>query len=284
MRSSRPVSLLTTAAAALAMTGAVAVPLAVAAKAKPKLWAVSLSGTARTADDYSSAGLDPVYGRPPAGCLDNTTTTYRLQASARMIARPVPQPLLPGLGTPLIPVRVVLSSLSASASDEVAGSWTVNPNYSPDGFAPQPVDPSVCAFTPFTVTSGCTFPNRQTRSYTLNLSLSLPDRGDPLSPPGRFFLYYSGESGGETPVAVVACPQRTNASGSPIPAAAEDGDIPFLQEELATNLRTRAVFGLRKGRSTSASGTIVFRLNLFSHSKHDCVETITYRLKVKRVR
>jgi hypothetical protein len=284
MRSSRPVSLLATAVAALAATGAVAVPVAGAAKAQPKLWAVSLSGTAQTADGYSSAGLDSVYGSPPAGCLDNTTTTYRLRASARMIARPVPQPLSPGLGTPLIPVRVVLSSLHASASDEVAGSWTVDPNYSPDGFTPQPVDPSVCAFTPFTVTSGCTFPNRQTHSYTLNLSLSLPDRGDPLSPPGRFFLYYSGESGGETPVAVVACPQQTSASGSPVPVAAEDGDIPFLQEELATNLRTRAVFGLRRGRSASASGTIVFRLNLFSHSQHDCIETITYSLKVKRVR
>ena len=91
--------------------------------------------------------------------------SYRLQASARMIARPVPQPLSPGLGTPLIPVRVVVSSLHASASDEVAGSWRVDPNYSPDGFTPQPVDPSLYAFTPFTVTSGCTFPNRQTRSY-----------------------------------------------------------------------------------------------------------------------
>ena len=82
----------------------------------------------------------------------------------------------------------------------------------------------------------------------------------------------------------MACPQRTSASGSPIPEAAEDGDIPFLQEELATNPRTRAVFGLRKGRAASASGTIVFRLSFFGSRKNDCVETIHYTLKVKRVR
>jgi hypothetical protein len=283
MRSSRPVSLLATAVSALATAGAVAVPAVVDAKAKPKLWAVSLSGTASTADTYSRPGIESWYGGPPAGCLDNTTTTLRMRASARMNARPVAHPVEPGLGVPLIPVRIVLSSLAASASDTVDGGYTVDPNYSPDGFTPQPVDPSVCAFKPFTVATGCTFANRQTRSYTLNLSLSLPSRGDPLSPPGRFVLYYSGKSGGESPVPVVACPQRTSASGSPIPEAAEDGDIPFLQEELATNLRTRAVFGLRKGRTASASGTIVFRLSFFGAQENDCVETIRYTLKVKRV-
>ena len=75
MRSSRPVLLLATAVSALATAGAVAVPGVVAAKAKPKLWAVSRSGTASTADTYSRPGIESWYGRPPAGCLDNTTTT-----------------------------------------------------------------------------------------------------------------------------------------------------------------------------------------------------------------
>ena len=168
MRSFRPVPLLATAAAVLATAGAVAVPVAVAAKPKPKLWAVSLSGTARTDDKYSSAGLPAEYGTPPAGCDDNTTTTYQIHASARMIAKPVSAPVSPGAGTPLIPVRLVLSSLDASASDQVAGSYSPDPRNMP------PVDASVCAFTPFTVSTGCTFPHRQTRSYTLYMGLSFP--------------------------------------------------------------------------------------------------------------
>ena len=64
----------------------------------------------------------------------------------------------------------------------------------------------------------------------------------------------------------------------------ESGFIPFLQEELFTNLRTSAVFGLRTGRSTSAAGTIVFPISLGDPNKKDGKVTITYTLKVKRVR
>jgi hypothetical protein len=44
------------------------------------------------------------------------------------------------------------------------------------------------------------------------------------------------------------------------------------------------VFGLRTGRSTSAAGTIVFPISLGDPNKKDGEETITYTLKVKRVR
>jgi hypothetical protein len=86
-------------------------------------------------------------------------------------------------------------------------------------------------------------------------------------------------------VAVVSCSKTKNALGSGIPAAVpESGFIPFLQEELVTNLRTSAVFGLRVGRSASGAGTIVFPITVGSRNKKDGKETITYTLKVKRVR
>jgi hypothetical protein len=278
-------------AAALATAGLLVTTVAAAAKPKPKLWTVSLSGIARTDDSYSRPGLDEAYNaKAPAGCLDDTTTTYQLHASARMSSKPVPEPLLPGLGTPGFFFRLTLSSLDATASDQVSGGWAVDPNYFPPGsFSAQPVDPSVCAgFTPFTFSRPCTFKNQQTHSYTLTLGLYAPnrfDRGDPLLKPGRFFLYYSGETGGEDPLAIVTCTGTTNALGTDIPTAgSESGFIPFLQEELLTNLRTSAVFGLRTGRSTSAAGTIVFPIHLADPNKKDGKETITYTLKVKRVR
>ena len=280
-------------AAALASAGLPLTTVAAAAKPKPKpkLWTVSLSGIARTDDSYSRPGIDPAYNaKPPDGCLDNTTTNYQLHASARMSSRPVPESLLPGLGTPGLFFPLMLSSLDATASDQVSGGWAVNPNYFPPGsFSAQPVDPSVCAgFAPFTFSRPCTFKNGQTHNYRLTLGLYAPnryDRGDPLLKAGRFFLYYSGETGGEQPLAIVTCAQTTNALGSYIPAAVPgSGFIPFLQEELSTNLRTSAVFGLRSGRSTSAAGTIVFPIHLDDPNKNDGKETITYKLKVKRVR
>jgi hypothetical protein len=277
--------------AALATAGLLVTTVAAAAKPKPKLWTVSLSGIARTDDSYSRPGLDEAYNaKPPDGCLDDTTTTYQLHASARIRSKQVPEPLLPGLGTPGFFFPLTLSSLDATASDQVSGGWAVDPNYFPPGsFSAQPVDTSVCAgFTPFTFSRPCAFKNGQTHTYTLTLGLYAPnrfDRGDPLLKPGRFFLYYSGETGGEDPLAIVTCTQTTNALGTDIPAAAsESGFIPFLQEELFTNLRTSAVFGLRTGRSTSAAGTIVFPISLGDPNKKDGEETITYTLKVKRVR
>jgi hypothetical protein len=88
--------------------------------------------------------------QPPPGCIANNTTTYRLHASARITPRPAPTELSPGAGIDNLYLTVILSSLDASASDEVGGSWAVDPNYSPGGFTRQPVDPSVCVFKPFT--------------------------------------------------------------------------------------------------------------------------------------
>jgi hypothetical protein len=279
------------AAASLAVAGLLVTSVAATATPKPKLWTVSLNGIARTDDSYSTPGLAEGYNAtPPDGCLDNTATTYQLHASARMSSKPVPERLLPGAGTPGFFFPLTLHSLDASATDQVTGGWAVDPNYSPPGsFSVQPVDPSVCAvFAPFTFSRPCTFRNGQTHSYTLTLGLFAPggyDRGDPLLKPGRFFLYYSGQSGGEDPVAVVSCSKTKNALGSGIPAAVpESGFIAFLQEELVTNLRTSAVFGLRVGRGASAAGTIVFPITVGSGNKKDGKETITYTLKVKRVR
>jgi hypothetical protein len=275
--------------AALAVASALTMSVAAIAKPKPKEWTVSLTGTARTDDSYSKPGTDSAYvnSKPPDGCLDNTTTTYQLHASARMSSKPDPQPLSPGAGVPGIFFNLTLSSLTASASDQVTGSWAVDPNYSPPGsFSSHPVDPSVCAgFTPFTFSRPCAFKNGQTRSYTILIGLYLPNRHDPLTPPGRFFLYNSGETGGLDPGDIITCTQTSNALGSYIPAAVpESGNIPFLQEELSTNLRTSAVFGLRVGRSTSASGAIVYPISEGDPNKKDGNETISYTLKVKRVR
>jgi hypothetical protein len=259
------------------VAGAVAAP--VASAAKPKLYAVSLSGSAQTVGGYFNKYGDDVFPPAPAGCISNNNATYAWHAAARMIASPRPQALSPGLGVPTIPVRVILSSLHASLATTEGGTWTVDPNYPEDSEEPHPVPPSACAFTPPTITRPCTFANHQTRSYTLNLGLTEPN--GPLSRPGRFDLYYSGQTGGEDPIGVVTCrpppdPLPHDRDGRPV--------LPFLQEIINTNLRTSAVFGLAPGRTASASGTTVLTLNIDPYSgKKDSKETIAYTLKVKRV-
>ena len=278
MRSSRPARFGLAAVIALTTAGAIAVPVVAAAKPKAKLWTVSLSGSASTDATATVPYGDHSTPQLPAGCIANNTTTYRLHASARITPRPAPTDLSPGAGIDNLSVTVLLSSLNASASDAVDGSWAVDPNYSPPGaFAPQPVDPSVCVFKPFTVAQPCTFRNRKP-STTLHLTLNFPGRHS------KAFLYYYGQSlsDGYTP-SPVHCPDGTDAANY---GTIEAGDLAFLKGEFRTSMRTRAVLGLRNGRSVSASGTIVMPESLFGLDPPPTPgnETLTYSLKVKRVR
>jgi hypothetical protein len=56
--------------------------------------------------------------------------------------------------------------------------------------------------------------------------------------------------------------------------------------EFRTSMQTRAVLGLRNGRSVSASGTIVMPERIFALDPPPTPgnETLTYSLKVRRVR
>ncbi len=69
MRSYRAHPFLVAAIAVLAAAGTLAVPVAALAKAKRNLWAVSLSGTARTDGSYTVPWIDEAYTQPPAGTL-----------------------------------------------------------------------------------------------------------------------------------------------------------------------------------------------------------------------
>jgi hypothetical protein len=277
MRSPRRARLAMAAIVALATVAALAVPVVAAAKPKAKLWTVSLSGSASTDASATVPYGDSSTPQLPAGCIAHNTTTYRLHASARITPRPAPTDLSPAAGIDDLYVTVVLSSLNASASDEVGGSWAVDPNYSPGGFTPQPVDPSVCVFKPFTLTQPCTFRNRKP-STTLHLTLNFPGRNS------KAFLYAYGGSPADGYIpSPVHCPDGTDAANY---GTIEGGDLAFLKGEFRTSMQTRAVLALRTGRSVSVSGTIVMPERIFqlaSPSKPGN-ETLTYSLKVKRVR
>jgi hypothetical protein len=231
-------------------------------------YAISLSGSVSTdlntvdaEDGYSteSGGSQQI----PDGCIPRNTTTEQWAASARMSVKPNSGlPLSPGAGVKTFFLTGVMSSLSTSVYDEVDGSWVVDPNN-----YPAPVDPSVCAFTPFRVTAHCAFKGGRP---TLSTPLALFVDG------ATFSIEHFDQAEGP----IVDCPVRQTPYGLGPDAAYEGAD--FL-DRTATKLRVRTVLALGKGRSTSASGTLV-KPKVWWDSRVDGNETVNYKIKVKRVK
>lgn len=242
-------------AASVALALALTLPASAGAAPKNRLYTISLSGAASSESTSVTPGMDN-YGQPPDGCLDNTTTTEHWGVSAGMRAAPARIPLSGVPGDRYFVFHVSLNSLNASVYDEVDGNWTVDPSH-----YPAPVDPSVCAFTPFRVTAPCVLGSW---------------KADPV-----FLGFFAGEAvfSIDHPQGpydeIVQCQTHQDANGSPVPVAAIDGG-PFL-DRVPTTLRVRAVLSLAKGRSVSASGTV-------TKPESDGSEKVTYRIAIKRVR
>ena len=254
MRSPRAPRLLA-ASVALALALGLALPVSASAAHQKALYAISLSGTVSSDVTSVTSGMD-YYGQPPDGCLDNTTTTEHWAVSAQISAKPARVPLAGVPGDRYFAFSASLSSLNTSVYDEVDGSWTVDPSH-----YPAPVDPSVCAFTPFRVTAPCVFGSWKTDPVFLDFFV-------------REAVFSIDHAQGPYDE-IVHCQTHPNANGSPAPGAAVDGG-PFL-DRTPTTLRVRAVLSLAMGRSVSASGTV-------TKPDSNGSENVTYRLAVKRVR
>jgi hypothetical protein len=242
-------------AAVVAVALGLALPVSASAAPQKALYAISLSGTVSSDVTSVRPGMD-YYGQPPDGCLDNTTTTEHWAVSARMSAKPARVPLTGVPGDRYFAFYASLSSLSPSVYDEVDGSWTVDPTH-----YPAPVDPNVCAFTPFRVTAPCVFGSWKADPVFLGFF-------------GREAVFSIDHAQGPYDE-IVQCQTHQNANGSPAPGAAVDGG-PFL-DRIPTTLRVRAVLSLARGRSVSAAGTV-------TKPESNGSENVAYRLAVKRVR
>jgi hypothetical protein len=209
------------AAAIAALTGlavALVVPAATGARAKPKLYSISLSGSDRTELSQASTTMAPY------GCTGSSTETQRFTASMRMNAKPQPVPFA-SYGR--LQFNVVLTSLSAVATTETTGSYA----YDPSAFD----HPSSCVFTPPPKkVARCTFDKDATRKQGAELALF------PIH--GKFEFYLN-----RTNLAIVHCE----------PAFSPDFTYgTLLAGEFPTKLRSSKVSALGKGRSESDSATI----------------------------
>jgi hypothetical protein len=245
----------------VALALAFALPVSASAAAKKSLYAISLSATASIDLNSVRPGMD-YYGQPPDGCLDNTTTTEHWAVSVQMSAKPARIPLIGVPGDRYFAFHASLGSLNTSVYDEVDGSWTVDPFH-----YPAPVDPSVCAFTPFRVTAPCVFGSWKDDPVFLDFF-------------GREAVFSIDHDQGVYDQ-IAQCQTHGNANGSPAPGAAGEG-APFL-DRIPTTLRVRVVLSLAKGRRISASGTVT-KPEVWFDGKTDGNEKVTYRLAVKRVR
>jgi hypothetical protein len=265
-----PASLVSAALLAVAAGGALSQPVAARAKAKPKLYVISLSGSAGTSLNTVKDGIDDAYGgnhQVPDGCLASNTTTYHWAATARVGVKPraIPVSLDIGGGRYFY-LNATMSSLSTSVYDQVDGSWAVDPTWSEFHPDEPPPDPSTCVFTPFRVASNCALKGGRASLHT---PLQLVPRG------ATFSIEHNDPADGQ----VVQCPTHPTATGVAPGAAAFGG---YFLDGMATQLGVRAVFALAKGRSLSVSGTTV-KPHVWWDGKIDGNETVTYRLQIKRV-
>ncbi len=116
--------------------------------AKPRLYAVSLSGEIRSS--LTHALMDTRIG--PDGCVGSNTETRSFQASASFLPLPKPRPAV----SSWLLFHARLKSPRGSAASEVT--W----NYSPDPEAPW-TDPSTCAVPPERQSFPCYFAADATR-------------------------------------------------------------------------------------------------------------------------
>jgi hypothetical protein len=212
--------------------------------AKPKLYSVALSGDVRNEASRTTDGVP----RAPEGCIGTMSETHRFVASTGLAPKPAGAPVA-SYGRLRFRARLITPTVAATTT--TAGSFSPDPNY-------PPADPSECSVTPPGPKSWpCSFANEATRASGAEFAL-LPNKG-------KYELYYNRSSG------LVNCDDEF-----PMGAALLEAGKPHL-----TKLRVGAVKRLAKGRSTSASGTAV-KPPLDPGGTGG--ETLTYTLKVKRVR
>jgi hypothetical protein len=232
--------------------GACAILLAVlsqpagAAKVKPKenLYTISLATTveAATTDSRDAGG-------PPYGCKGQITETLRYSAQGHSDPAPSKVPLLKHGRFRYFYFPGQLTGLSASLTEDVTGSWALDPTLP---FLP---DPSVCVFQPTHRIGQCEFDNRND-GFAL-----FPYPGDG----GKFTLTY------EAAQIIRECPPIIY----PIPRFFESTVIP---------LQVGAVLALHRHRSVHAAGSVSLPMTGGLTSDPIGKETITYVVKVTRVR
>ena len=230
-------------------------------KAPEALYAVSLAGSVRLESSETREGLDE--GAPPLGCIGSGSETRRLSASARLATKPRPISVAYyGRNFPFLSFRSALSSLSASATLEAAGSFATDPT------EPYPPSASECAFTPKRTEAKCAFQNQAELEGGAYFQISPELAINPVAPlqrKNRFFIY-SNET-----VQVQCDP------------GAIDGYMLAEAAGVETKLRVGSVLALRKGRRLTDSGTAVFPVT-GADGKPDGTQTIAYSISVKRVR
>jgi hypothetical protein len=201
----------------LILAAAAAAPSAHAAKPKPKLYSVSLSGDVRS--EGSRVRADAVYA--PQGCQGSLSETHRFAASTGFAPKPRPAPIA-SYGR--LRFRAALTSPSISASTETSGSFTVDPDFPPD-------DPSVCTAQTGSKSWACSFSGEATGRAGAEIAL-LPNKG-------TYEIYYNRSN------PLVSCDDEFPMGVSLLGVA----------EPAATKLRVSAVKKLRKGKTVTASGT-----------------------------
>jgi hypothetical protein len=198
---------------ALAVLTAAALPAGAQARG-PKLYSVSLSGSTRT-ELTSTREADP-----PSGCQGTGTETNRFVGGASLSPKPTAAPVA-SYGRLRFNSR--LSALTASASQEITGNYTVDP-----------FGPGSCNFTPSRRAATCTFSSQARGRAGAKFA---------LLPHGRFYdLYYNSNT------KIVTC-------------TPDDLFGEIFGETVLTKLRVSAVRGLGVGRSVSASGTATAKPN-----------------------
>jgi hypothetical protein len=226
----------------LGVIAAAAACVPVASAAKPKLYAVSLKGDVR--NEATRVRDDAV---PPRGCMGTTSETHRFVASAGLAPKPSGAPVA-SYGR--LRFRAQLTSPSIAASTTTAGSLE------PDPYDPPP-DASTCSGALGTKSWPCNFSAAATRRSGAEFAL--------LPHGSKYELYYNRSDG------LVSCDDEF-----PLGWSLLEAGIPQ-----QTKLRVRAVKRLRKGRSTSASGTAT---KPPQDPETTGAETLRYTLKVERVR
>jgi hypothetical protein len=224
---------------------ALALPGAVGAGAKTtKLYTVSLSGSVHT--ELSEVTVSPS-SATPYGCTGSTTETRKFAASMRMTTKPKPVSFA-SYGR--LQFNVVLSSRTATASTETTGGYAVDPNV----YFRDP-NPNRCAYTPPPKTDAkCKFASEATSKQGAPFALL------PLH--GKFEFYLDRNN-----VQIVRCDPDPLYGG-------------LLSGETLTKIRSSAVKALGTGRSVSSSETVTTP----AVAPVTGGETVTYTLKIKRVR
>jgi hypothetical protein len=211
--------------------------------AKSKLYSVSLKGDVH--DEITTDRQDAV--DPPAGCVGSMSERRHFEASADLAPKPKPAPIA---SYSRLKFRALIKSPHAVSTSDTSGGFSPDPDFPPD-------DPSACAVQPGHKSYPCHFLSEATRRSGGEFAL-LPNAG-------KYEIYYNRSAG------MLSCDEEDYFSESPLDSS----------PTALTKLRVRAVKGLGRGRSVSASGTITTPPRDPSATGG---ETLDYTLKVRRVR